>query len=29
VMKGVINRLAKWKMESRLKLLRNAVESHA
>jgi uncharacterized protein YndB with AHSA1/START domain len=29
LMKGVINRLAKWKMESRLKLLRHAVESHA
>jgi len=29
LMKGVIDRLAKWKMESRLRLLRTAVESHA
>ncbi len=29
MMKGVINRLAKWKMESRLRLLRTAVETHA
>ena len=29
LIEGVINRLAKWKMESRLRLLRNAVERHA
>lgn len=29
MLKGVINRLAKWKMESRLRLLRTAVETHA
>jgi len=29
IMKGVINRLAKWKMESRLRLLRTAGEIHA
>ena len=29
LMKGVLDRLAKWKMESRLKLLRTAVERHA
>jgi len=29
VMEGVMDRIARWKMESRLKLLRAAVESHA
>jgi uncharacterized protein YndB with AHSA1/START domain len=29
LMTGVIDKIAQWKMESRLKLLRTAVESHA
>jgi len=29
LMHGVMNRIARWKMESRLRLLRDAVESHA
>lgn len=29
LMQGVMNRIARWKMESRLRLLRDAVESHA
>ena len=29
VLKGLMKRIAEWKMESRLKLLRAAVESHA
>jgi hypothetical protein len=29
LLQGLMNRIARWKMQSRLRLLRDAVESHA